>query len=257
MATCSKAGPPIGLLPLPKKKLVALPTSSLPVSPLHQHAEPHLHHYPRPESNELLDRLGPDLQRFRLLPKSCLSRRPPPARPLTYHCASPLGAVRGRLRHGGHTHTASGSLQSGKEKREERSAPGPRLGSPASPPCASSPARPAGTPTLSRVRFSPAPLQRTPPDAPAVAGKYLRGTAKSKSRVSRKTGEKAGLGNKTQRSRPNATGAALLPARKCPFHFRGEGAGRRRDARRGALRPDGKCSFSRFGFPSPAHLLAL
>lgn len=75
-----------------------------------------------PKSNELLERFGPTCN------TSCffltLGNQARSPYPLTYHCARPLGAVRGCIRHGGRTE-ASGTLQLGREKK--RSAPGPRL----------------------------------------------------------------------------------------------------------------------------------
>lgn len=128
--------------------------------------------------------------------------------PLTYHCARPLGAVRGRIRHGERTQ-ASGTLQSGSEKKEVSAgttAPVTEFSAPCHEPGA--PCRNANPPernVLSSTSAAASPKDtRSGQEIPVSQGRI-------QSWVSRKTGTKAELLSKTEQSRPNATGAGLLP----------------------------------------------
>lgn len=101
-------------------------------------------------------------------------------------------------------------------------------------------------------------MQRTVPRAPATAGKYPLGTAKSKE-------SKAGFPERPRRRRSFGTGLSrtdLTPpapgycrTRKCSLCFRGEEAVTQRGQWSGALRHDGNCRFSSFGFPFRARPL--
>lgn len=75
---------------------------------------------------------------------------------------------------------------------------------------------------LQRDKFPPAPVRRTAPGTPVVAGKYLSGTARSKAGFLERPERRRSF-----RARPN--GADLTPPargfcrdRKCSFHFREE-----------------------------------
>ena len=142
-----------------------------------------------------------------------------PPCPLTYHCARPLGAVRGRIRHGGHTH-ASGTLQLGKEIRNvSAAATAPVTGFPARCHTVRSALRKLQP---SRGKFSPAPRQRTHPQTTAVAGHYRSGTAKHKAGFLERPERRRSFQTRTNR-------AALKPAQviagtgSAPFTSVGKG----------------------------------
>lgn len=201
-----------------------------------------------PKSNELLERLGPGLQHFLLLPNSGLIKPDHPTRSLTTAPVpwGPFGAVSAM----GDARTRLGRCNREGKKRGQRRGHGSdnRILCP--------------VPQARRARRNSNPPERYV--LPSTSAAASPGDTRSgreipvpqgqiQSWLSRKTGTKAELPNKTEQGRPNATGVGLLPVPEVLLSLPwgrggGEAAMTKSRTRSSALRHDGKCSFFLFDF---------
>lgn len=98
-------------------------------------------------------------------------------------------------------------------------------------------------------------MQWTVPRAPATAGKYPLGTAKSKAGFPERPRRRRSFGTGLSRTDLTPPAPGYCRTRKCSLCFRGEEAVTQRGQWSGALRHDGNCRFSSFGFPFRARPL--